>query len=135
MGKCSLQPLVCYNIFCHYTLFMLLVEMANGPDDIWHNTGTYNTTRHEHVLVGHTARHSTHVGWPRLRILGTWALKAQYDQRQVKHNTMKKSTISTFYFLMKANLKFYNFTNNLKLNFLNSFNSQFQKNTIIDLYL
>ena len=60
---------------------MLLVEMANGPDDIWHNTGTYNTTRHEYVSVGHAARYSTHVDWVMLRVFGMWALKARYDSR------------------------------------------------------
>ena len=59
-----------------------------------HDTYQYSTARHEHVLVGHVARH---------------------DKKACNKHVL--------FFLMKVKLKFYDFTNNLKLKFLNSFNS------------
>lgn len=35
--------------------------MARGMAQ--HDTCSYSTTRHEHVLVEHVERHGTHVGW------------------------------------------------------------------------
>ena len=47
--------------------------MANRPNATWHDmclystarhvSVQYDTTRHEHVSVGHAARHDNHVGW------------------------------------------------------------------------
>ena len=43
------------------------LEVADGPDNIRHDMCLYSTTQHEHVLVEHAARHSTHVGWAGFR--------------------------------------------------------------------
>lgn len=99
------------------------IAITNGPNSTWHNTGLYSTAQYEHILVRHMAWHDKDAGWAICKIL---------DTRTLKEWHIKRPTINIFYILIKANLKFYNFAYNLKLNLLiyfisvnlyNSFNS------------
>ena len=107
-----------------------------------HDTCSYNMARYEHIYVG--TWYSKACMCTIQAHLGKRVLQVRHDQKLDKTRHVKRHAISIFHFLMKVNLKFYNFTNNLKLNlliyfistsFLISFNSQFKKNTLIDLYL
>ena len=78
-STCLLTLSVTLTLVISISNFVLQLEMANGPDGMWHNTCPYSTKRQEHISIGHAARYSTHVSWVGFRILGTHALKARHD--------------------------------------------------------